>query len=316
MNKLINIKQYIKGKFKSFKKDSFEYFYNSGIDFYDKNDYEKAIKQFLAAIEKPNVKPQVYYNLALCHQCLKDYDKAIANYNKFLALKPDDYDGLYNLALTYFLKEDYANASVFFEKGLKIKTDEDGIKSLVLSYLNNNEQEKALEFAEKFLEQPNGLDLYAMVAKVFENKNSLSKDYRYIDVAIRMYSKLIEINPNPFEAYLSVSISYAKKGDWEKSLEFCQKAIDFNPNSYEANNQMGLVYYCCDEVKKAIEYYEKALKLNPDKDYKIYSNLGYAYEKIAQYDKAVKIFTQLLAKFPKFHAKDEIKNHLRILKEQ
>lgn len=77
---------------------------------------------------------------------------------------------------------------------------------------------------------------------------------------------------------------------------------------------MGLVYYCCDEISEAVKYYEKAFELKPKGDYKIYSNLGYAYEKLGQYDKAINIFSKLIQKFPNLPAKDEIKNHLRILK--
>ena len=42
--------------------------------------------------------------------------------------------------------------------------------------LNNNEQVKAIDFAEKVLTTfENGADLYSAIAKVFENKNSLNK---------------------------------------------------------------------------------------------------------------------------------------------
>jgi len=315
MSKLTKIKEYISDKLKVHSPNSFDGFYNSGVEFYGRQEYEKAIAQFKFALEQKDIQPQVYYNLALSYQSVKDYDRAIVNYNKFLELKQDDYDGLYNIALAYFLKEDYPRAITFFEKSIEIKQEEDGVKSLVLAYLNNNEQQKAIDFAEKLLENSqNGADLYYSIAKVFENKNSMNKDSTYIDFAIQMYSKLMSFDSKCFDAYLSTSICYAKKGEWENSVDFCKKALDANPESYEANNQMGLVYYCCDEIKKAIEYYEKAIKLKPIGDYKVYSNLGYAYEKIAQYDKAVKIFNQLIAKFPKFPAKDEIKNHLRVLK--
>lgn len=315
MGKFIKVKEYIDEKFKISKDKSFEAFYNSGVDAYGKQDYEKAIKYFKLATEQENVRPQVYYNLALTYQCMKEYDRAIVTYNKFLESNPLDYDGLYNLALTYYTKENFSKAIEFFEKCVEIKTEEDSVKALVLAYLSNNEIQKAVDFAQKILDTvKNGIDLYYVAAKVFENKNSLNKDFTYIDKAIELYLKIIEKDPKYFDAYLSISICYAKKGEWENSVDFCNKALDVNPKSYEANNQMGLVYYCCNEVKKAVDYYETALNLKPEGDYKIYSNLGYAYEKIGQYDKAVKVFTQLVSKFPQCPAKDEIKNHLRILK--
>lgn len=293
----------------------FEFFYNSGVDFYSKKEYEKAIKYFQLAAEQKDVLPQVYYNLALSHQCIKNYDKAIVNYHKFLAVNPNDYDGLYNLGLTYYMKENYTKAIELFEKCLEMKKDEDGIKAIVVAYLCNNEMEKALNLAEELFKVPDvGLKLYSTVAKTFENKNSFNKDFVFIDKAIEMYLKIISVYPKDFDSYLSASICYAKKGEWENSVDFCKRAIEVNPKSYEANNQMGLIYYCCNEVKEAINYYEKAMGLHPDGDYKIYSNLGYAYEKIGEIDKAVNIFTRLVSKFPQIPAKDEIKNHLRVLK--
>lgn len=315
MSKLVEVRDYLGKKFNPLKNKGFEFFYNSGVDAYGKQDYEKAIKFFKLATEQPGIRPQVYYNLALTHQCLEEYDKAIVNYNKFLESNPDDYDALYNIALTYFIKENYEKAIEFFEKCIGIKMEEDAIKALVLSYLNNNEMEKALDFAQKILETPgNGISLYYAAAKAFEHKKSSNKDFTYIDKAIELYSKIIERDPDYFDSYLAISICHAKKGEWENSVDFCNKALEVNPKSYEANNQMGLVYYCCNEIKKAVNYYETALKLKPEGDYKIYSNLGYAYEKIGQYDKAIKIFNQLVSKFPHCPAKDEIKNHLRILK--
>lgn len=315
MDKLNKIKNYIENKIDFPKNKTFEGFYNAGVDAYEKQDYENAINYFKLAIEQSNIQPQVYYNLALSHQCLKEYDRAIVAYNKFLEANPADYDGLYNIALIYFNKENYAKSIYYFKKCLEIKNEEDVIKGLVLAYLSNNQIQNAVDFSLNILENhQNGIDLYYALAKIFENKNSFSKDFTLIDKAIEMYLKIIEKDSKYFNAYLSISICYAKKGVLEKSVDYCDKAVELNPQSYEANNQMGLVFYCCNEVQKAVDYYEIALNLKPEGDYKIYSNLAYAYEKNGQYDKAIKLFAQLLEKFPEFPAKDEIKNHLRILK--
>lgn len=312
MNILSKVKEYIEKNL--IEGGKFKFFYNLGIDSYSKKDYQNALKFFINAAEQPESKSEVYYNLGLTYQCIKDYENAIEAYDKFLNENPQDYDAIYNLGLTYFLKEDFSNAAKSFEKCLKVRLEEDSTKALALAYLSLGEAQKAIEFADKIFYEENGLQLYYSIAKVFENKNSLTKDFTYIDKAIEMHKKIIEADSNYFDSYLSASICYAKKGDWENSVEFCKKALDVNPKSYEANNQMGLIYYCCEEIAESIKYYETALKINPSSDYKIYSNLGYAYEKIGHYDKAVNVFSKLVNKFPQFPAKEEIKNHLRILK--
>lgn len=312
---LNKITTFIKEKFYRAQENTFEAFYNSGVDAFDRKDYEKAMKFFKQALEQEGVRPQVYYNIGLTYQSISEYDLALSAYKKFLEANPEDYDGLYNIALTYFKLSNYPRAIEYFQKCISMKNEEDVIKALVTAYLSNNEVQTAFDFSLNIFEtRENGLDLFYQLAKIFESKNPHNKDFTLIDKAIEMYLKVIEKNSKYFDAYLSVSICYAKKGEWEMSVEFCNKALEINPDSYEANSQIGLVYYCCDEMKKAINYFEIALKLKPSGDYKVYSNLAYAYEKMAKYDKAISIFTKLISKFPEFPAKDEIKNHLRVLK--
>lgn len=315
MKKLKDSIKSIHNNFKLCFVKNFKSYYNSGVDAYSRQDYNDAINLFKLAIMQKDIKPQVYYNLALTYQQTKDYNRAITTYNKFLELVPKDYDGLYNLALCYFTQKNYPKAAEFFNKCVDIKKDKDSTKSLILSYLNNDETQKAIEFADNILNSgKNGIELYYEIAKTFEEKNSFIKDFTFIDIAIEMYSKIINIAPDHFESYLTISICFAKKGLWQESIEFCEKAIQKNPKSYEANNQMGLVLYCKNEFDNAIKYYEEAIRLNPKGDFKVYSNLAYAYEKIEKYDKAIKLFTQIVRNFPQSPAKDEIKNHIRILK--
>lgn len=314
MGILNKIREYIQNKI--FGENKFQFYYNLGIDYYAQNDYENAINYFRLAAEQEQIESKVYYNLALSYQSREDYDRAIVTYNKFLEFNPEDYDGLYNLALVYSLKENYLKAIEFFEKCVEIRCDLDSITPLISAHLKINQTQKAINVSEKVLEKGKGLGLYYEVAKIFENKNTFNKDFTLVEIAIEMFLYIIKQDPSFFEAYLSTSICYAKKGEWEKSVEYCKMALEKNPKSYDANNQMGLVYYCCDEIKESIKCYEAALNLKPDGDYKIYANLGYAYEKFGQTEKAINIFTKLISKFPNYPAKDEIKNHIRILKSQ
>lgn len=317
MKRIANIKIDIGKKIKAFSDRKFEHFYNEGIDCYERQNYEKAIENFKLAIQQEKVQSRVYYNLALTYQCSGDYDRAIATYYKFLELNPKDYDGLYNIAVTYYMIENFTKAAEFFEQCVEIKKDAEAVKALVLTYLDQNELQKAINFAEELFEIPQGgVDLYYMIAKIFENKNQLGKGFIYINKAMEMYFKTIEKSLSQstnFNAYLAISICYAKKGDLESSFTFCEKALKINSESYDANYQMGLIYDCCDKTEDAIKHYETALSLSTQDDYKIYSSLGYAYEKTGQYDSAVNIFSQLISKCPECPSVEEIKKHLNFL---
>lgn len=316
MSILGGIKKYIENKFLS--GHQFESFYNEGIDFYNAQDYDGAIKSFNVALKQKDVKPQVYYNLALSYQCIEEYDKAILHYNRFLKSHPSDYDGLYNIALAYYMKGHFSKSIDFFGKCLEIRIDDETIRAVIFACIAKKDMKRAFVFANRILKVPEtGKHFYYKIAKIIEDKNPFGEDFTLINKAIEMYLKLANeySDEYAFDSYLSVSICYAKKGDWENSIGFCRRALEINSTSYEANNQMGLIYYCREDIENAVKYYEIAFKQNERDDYKIYPNLGYAYEKVGKIKEAIKIFKLFIAKFNLSPAKEEIEHHLQILKD-
>lgn len=307
MNIFLDLKEKINTKL--LQNLSFEKVYNRGIDYYSKKLYDKALVCFKFAIEKQNVKPIAYYNLGLTYQCLKDFDKAITAYNKFLTKCPTDCDGLYNLALIYYFQGKYQKAVDLVTKSKTMKPDEENIKLLTISLLSLGDEDSAHSLAEEMLADGVKESFATAVAKGFEEKNNLSKDYKYLDYAQEIYQKITEKTPNYYDAYLSISICYAKKGEWENSVKYCQHALQINPTSYEVNNQMGLVLYCSGDIANSVRFYEQAFKIKPENESMIYSSLAYAYEKNGDLTKAKRMFKELLKKFPNYAAKDEIKKH-------
>lgn len=297
------------------KNKGFDFFYNRGVDCYKKNDFHAAVKNFNIALSKQDFKPQVYYNLALVYQKIDDYDKAIKFYTKFLELSPFDYDAMFNIALTYSLKGEYVTAIEKFKNLLEVKKESESVMALTNCFIKSGQYEEIDNLAEEVLNYSKGGEkLYMAIARVLEKQSSDEKAQSFIDKAIKMYDKIAEIEPENEKIFLSISICHAKKGLWDESIKFCQKALDLEPKSYDANNQMGLIYYCKREIDKAIQYYSIALKINSKSDCKIYANLAYAYETKGDYGKAIRLFNNLLNKFPKYPAKEEIRNHVRILK--
>ena len=69
-------------------------------------------------------------------------------------------------------------------------------------------------------------------------------------------------------------------------------------------------------MENCIEYYEKASRINSKTDYKIYSNLAYAYEKVGKDEEAIKLFKELVTKFTNCPSKAEIRKHVRLLMEK
>jgi tetratricopeptide (TPR) repeat protein len=295
----------------------FSFFYNRGIDNYNKKSYSLAVKDFEIALKKDDVQPQVYYNLGLVYQKIENFDKAIEYYTKFITLVPEDYDAFYNLAFAYFAKDSFDKTIELLNKIFQLKKEPESVGVMAKAYIASNKYDAAISFADDFFdkENPDNLQLYFAVARVFEAQSQFGQEAMFIDKAIEMYTKLFDTDFGDKAAlYLSLSLCYAKKKIWDDAIDFCKKALNINKKMFEANNQMGLIYFMTQNYEAAIKFYNSALKIKPKGDTKVYTNLAYAYETNGQFDKAVKIFDKLLCEFPDFPVSDEIENHVRILR--
>ncbi|MBR1681389.1 tetratricopeptide repeat protein, partial [bacterium] len=242
-------------------------------------------------------------------------EEALKYYEKFLKNYPKDQSGLYNTALIYFNKEDYKKASKYFFESFRQVQDKENITSLTKCYIKMENLSKITDLVEYIFNSDCKNDCAFEVAQIIEQGYAI-KNPELLDFALEIYMKLFEEDPKYFDATLAIAIVYAKKGDWSNAIEYCSKALELNPKSFEANNQMGLTYYCAEEMDSCLYYYEKAFKINPKTDYRIYSNLAYAYEKVGRIEDAINMFKELITKFPSFPSKEEVKNHAKLLIEQ
>lgn len=297
------------------KMSTFDAYFSKGVELYDEKKYKLAIEFFKTALSQSNAKPFANYNLALAYQQVKNENEALKYYESFLESYPKDQSGLYNTALIYFNKEEYEKASKYFFESFRQLQDKDNITSLTKCYMKMNQVEKVRDLVEYIFNSDCDNDCAFEVAKIIEQGHALTNP-ELLDFALKIYMKLYEENPEHFESVLAISLVYAKKGDWKKAIEYCTIALQLNPKSFEANNQMGLTYYCAEEMDSCLYYYEKAFKLNSKTDYRIYSNLAYAYEKVGRIDEAIALFKELITKFSNFPTKEEIKNHTKILIEE
>lgn len=292
---------------------TFDAYFSKGLELYDKKKYQMAVEFFKIALSQSNAEQYANYNLALTYQKLNKPDESIKYYEKFLESYPQDQSALYNVALIYYEKEDYKHAANYFYKSFKLEQDKTNIHALTKSYLKMDRLPKVMDLVD-YIFNSNCDNNYAYeVAQLIEQQNSAITNPELLNYPLDIYLKLLEENPENFDLALSTSIVYAKKGDWTNSIKYCEKALEINPKSFEANNQMGFAYYCAEDFEKCLEYYNTAFKINSKTDYRIYSNIAYAYEKMGRIQDAIKMFKELITKFSDFPTKDEIKKHTKDL---
>ena len=76
-------------------------YYNAGLEYVNKEDYEKASLAFQKALDYDPEMVDAYYNLGSLYEHFGDYRTAIRAYTDVVALEPKDYETVYKIAELY-----------------------------------------------------------------------------------------------------------------------------------------------------------------------------------------------------------------------
>lgn len=100
---------------------------------------------------------------------------------------------------------------------------------------------------------------------------------------------------NRAEAYYKLGIAYLNDNKIQQAFVEFHKAYDLDPHNKEVLNAIGIVYLIhLDEPNKAIQYFEGAVKEDPLYS-EAFNNLGYAYEKMGNFEKALFYYKKALS---------------------
>ncbi len=100
---------------------------------------------------------------------------------------------------------------------------------------------------------------------------------------------------NKSEAHYKLGIAYLNGNEVQRAFVEFHKAYELNPNNKEILNAIGIIYPLhLDETQKAIGWFEKAVKEDPSFS-EAYNNLGYSYEKVGDFEKAISFYQKALS---------------------
>ncbi|MFH1622716.1 MAG: tetratricopeptide repeat protein [Candidatus Omnitrophota bacterium] len=106
------------------------------------------------------------------------------------------------------------------------------------------------------------------------------------DQAILAFELAIETSPERELAYNGLGIAYVRKGKaCKEAIELFHKALEKNPYFDWARYNLAACYHDCGYLDEAINNFQEYLKTNPD-FYGVYVELGHAYYKKGNYNKA------------------------------
>ncbi len=173
--------------------------YESGVDFFDRGDYENAIKKFSLAIVLNSTMSDAYFSRGLCYYHLKEFEKSIADYTKAIELDPRNPLFYNNRGDAYYRMQKFELAIKDYDKAIALSPD------YYKAYYNR------------------GL-AYACI-----------QDYEH---AVEDFGQVIEISPEFAEAYHLRGITYEYMNDYSSAVGDYKKALELDPNNTEIKRNL------------------------------------------------------------------------------
>lgn len=201
---------------------------------FKKREYEPAMQEFKAMLEKDPKNPHLFNNIGLCLAYLGRNEEAEEYYKKALFL--DD-----KLAQTYINIADI--------------------------YFKDSRLWEAIELLQGAVASlPADPALRHYLARIF------IEDKRYVE-AIDELDAVLELSPKNYDANWDLGMIYFELGDWDGAISNFEEVLNYVTDNELIFYQTALAYEANDELDKAISNYLKSIAVN-DKFPIAYKRLG------------------------------------------
>ncbi len=240
--------------------DEFSYsetaWYEYGQFYFNRKNYEEAIKGFdyLLAINSNSV--GVYANKASCYEALGQYKKAIEVYEEMLDLEYTKAFTFYKIGLCHKALKQPIVALNAFQKSLR-EDPQFYLSMMEQSYLYEEMggMVEALHFAKEATQlNDNNLDYQKRLAFLFIDSGKFEE-------SLSCLKKLVEAEPSRFYNWYAYSEVLMLLGEYEEAITVVNSAIK-NHNRAELYYQLSNCYFNLKEQEKGVESLKQALELD------------------------------------------------------
>ena len=255
-------------------------------------NFTEAKDNFLYVIDKKSDDATSWFNLATCLENTNDLIGAKSAYEKVIVLRENYIDAYKSVCMIYMQLNEHENAIEYANKAKKIDSDDYIFDYLIgtanISLKNYDESVRHLELA---------LSLNPTHSKIYGN---LGTAYLFLNnqpKTIEMYKRAIELEPNNSDILFNLGSVYQIQNNHSEACKYFEQAYEIN------EDERILIAMSLSELKggnytSAIEHYKILVVNHPEKDSFQY-NLATCYEQVRDYGSAISILKRLVARNPK-----------------
>jgi len=140
------------------------------------------------------------------------------------------------------------------EEKLDKLTKEDTFKKDFLSLKGNKVDETLEKFYRKLEENPDFIEDYVKIAKMFVDKGDLEKAYEWC-------MKAIQEDKLNVEAYFILSMVFEEQHNYDKAVKTLKKVIYLDNTHVLGYYSLGNLYQRLDDIKQSEKYYRNAIRI-------------------------------------------------------
>lgn len=252
--------------------------YEYGQHFFNRKNYEEAIKGFdyLLAINSSSV--GVYSNKAACYEAMGQWEKAIEVYEEMLELEYTKAYTFYKIGLCYRECKQLIPALKSFQKSL-IEDPQFYLSMMEQSHVYEElgSMQEALYFArEAALLSENNLDYQKRLAYLYIDNGMFEE-------SLTCLKTLVEAEPGRFYNWYAFSEVLMLLQEYAEALEVLKVAVKKHRRA-ELYYQLSNCYFHLGEDEQGNKMLEEALKIDPA----LYSDMKMKYPVISGTDKKTK----------------------------
>lgn len=209
---------------------------------------EQALESGQRALELNASVPGPHISMGMIHMGTGRHAEAQRDFEKALELDGRNAAAFVGLADAYQAQKEYGKAEATYRKAISLRPgDWTGYKALGLFHYNRGEFEKAIE----------------------------------------AWQRVVDLNPDNASGYLNVGGAYARLEKWAEAEKLWTKALALAPNQPGTLTNLGKAYLETGRYQESIQMYQRAIEGGSGKFYRIWGNLGTAYQRSGQPAKAL-----------------------------
>ncbi|TGK81811.1 hypothetical protein EHQ24_10990 [Leptospira noumeaensis] len=269
---------------------------------FSKKAYGEAIKKFTKHADSHPQDGEAYMYLGYIYEYKKDYPKSIQNFRRAADLDLDKDQRktvLLKLALFFNYHQDWNLSATYSSRYLKYDPKNEEVQKIYNRAVGN----KGNPSSTHSYSHPTKVETKPTETKHSETKKDNPKKTEDVSESgettkpSESYEPILANQPHLEDVRWDYVLALFEEKKYDKAEANLKILIEKNPSRSRYHYKLGIVKLRQDDPKSAIESFERAKKNPFSKDtnvflYYVYLNEGFAFQKLAEIDKAETSFQQ------------------------